>query len=142
MKNGWTYLVAGVTVLVYIIYIAMAVWTFYNLPPIPERVVTKSGQLLLTAQDVLEGKILAQKYGLLDYGSFLGFGGYFGIDYVAYTMKFYVDKVKELRGLSLSDADVKQLMTPQLTAGPPRFLRRLRAPRWSATSSGGPSARR
>ena len=116
MKNGWTYLVAGVTVLVYIIYIAMAVWTFYNLPPIPEKVVTKSGQLLFTAQDVIEGKILAQKYGLLDYGSFLGFGGYFGIDYTAYTMKFYVDKVKELRGLSLSDADVKQLITPQLTA--------------------------
>jgi nitric oxide reductase subunit B len=34
MRNGWTYLVAGVTVLVYIVYIAMAVWTFYNLPPI------------------------------------------------------------------------------------------------------------
>jgi nitric oxide reductase subunit B len=116
MKNGWTYLVAGVTVLVYIIYIAMAVWTFYNLPPIPEKVVTKSGQLLFTAQDVIEGKILAQKYGLLDYGSFLGFGGYFGIDYTAYTLKFYVDKIKELRGLSLSDADVKQLITPQLTA--------------------------
>jgi hypothetical protein len=43
MRNGWTYLVAGVTVLVYIVYIAMAVWTFYNLPPIPEKVVTKSG---------------------------------------------------------------------------------------------------
>ena len=59
---------------------------------------------------------MAQKYGLLDYGSFLGFGGYFGIDYTAYNLKFYVDKIKELRGLSLSDADVKQLITPQLTA--------------------------
>jgi len=36
MRNG-SYLVAGVTVLVYIVYIAMAVWTFYNLPPIPRR---------------------------------------------------------------------------------------------------------
>ena len=54
--------------------------------------VTKSGQLLFTAQDVIEGKVLAQKYGFLDYGSFLGFGGYFGIDYTAYTMKFYVDQ--------------------------------------------------
>jgi nitric oxide reductase subunit B len=79
-------------------------------------VVTKSGQLLFTAQDVIEGKVLAQKYGLLDHGSYLGFGGYFGIDYTAYALKFYVDKVKELRGLSMSDADLKQLMTPQLTA--------------------------
>jgi len=101
MRNGWAYLVAGVTVLVYIVYIAVAVWTFYNLPPIPEKVVTKSGQLLFTAEGVIEGKVLAQKYGLLDYGLFLGFGGYFGIDYTAYTLKFYVDKVKELRGLSV-----------------------------------------
>ncbi len=112
MKNGWTYLVAGVTVLVYVVYIGMAVWTFYNLPPIPEKVVTKSGQTLFTAQDVIDGKILAQKYGLLDYGSFLGFGGYFGVDYTAYTLKFYVDKVKEIRGLALSDAEVKQLLMP------------------------------
>jgi nitric oxide reductase large subunit len=65
---------------------------FLQLPPIPQQVVTKSGQLLFTAQDVIEGKVLAQKYGFLDYGSFLGFGGYFGIDYTAYTMKFYVDQ--------------------------------------------------
>jgi len=32
MRNGRTCLVAGVTVLVYIVYIAMAVWTFYNHP--------------------------------------------------------------------------------------------------------------
>jgi nitric oxide reductase subunit B len=63
MKNGWTYLVAGVTVLVYIIYIAMAVWTFYSLPPIPETVVTKSNQLLFTAQDVIESKILTRDTG-------------------------------------------------------------------------------
>jgi len=116
MRNGWTYLVAAVTALVYVVYIAMAIWTFYNLPPIPEKVVTKSGQILFTAQDVVEGKVLAQKYGLLDYGSFLGFGGYFGIDYTAYTLKFYVDKVRELRGLSFSDAGVKQLITPQFTS--------------------------
>jgi nitric oxide reductase large subunit len=63
MRNGWTYLVAGVTVLVYIIYIAMAVWTFLQ-PAAHIRVVTESGQLLFTAQDVIEGKVLAQKYGL------------------------------------------------------------------------------
>ncbi|AET32196.1 nitric-oxide reductase large subunit [Pyrobaculum ferrireducens] len=115
MKNGWTYLVLAATVLVYVVYIAMAVWTFYNLPPIPERVVTKSGQLLFTAQDVIEGKVLAQRYGLLDYGSFLGFGGYFGIDYTAYTMKFYVDKIGQLRGTTLAP-EIKRLMTPELSA--------------------------
>ena len=99
MKNG-SNLVAGVALLVYIIYIATAVWTFYSLLPIPEKVVTKSGQLFFSAEGVM-GKILAQIYGLVDYGSFLGFGGYFGIDYTAYAMKFYVDKVNGLRDPSL-----------------------------------------
>ncbi|WP_333639099.1 nitric-oxide reductase large subunit [Pyrobaculum aerophilum] len=115
MKNGWTYFVLAATVLVYVVYIAMAVWTFYNLPPIPERVVTKSGELLFTAQDIIEGKTLAQKYGLLDYGSFLGFGGYFGIDYTAYTMKFFVDKIGQLKGTALA-SEIKHLMTPQFSA--------------------------
>jgi nitric oxide reductase subunit B len=97
MKNG-SNLAAGVTLLVYTIYIAVAVWTFYSLLPIPEKVVTKSGQLLFTAEGVI-GKILAQIYGLLDCGSFLGFGGYMGVVYTSYTMKLYVDKINGLRDL-------------------------------------------
>lgn len=121
MKNGWTYLVLAATVFVYVVYLAMAVWTFYNLPPIPDRVETKSGVLLFTGQDVIEGKYLVQKYGLLDYGSFLGFGGYFGIDYVAYTMKFYADKVAQLRGVAFSPEtapQIKSLLTPRFEAPP------------------------
>ncbi|ABO09324.1 nitric-oxide reductase large subunit [Pyrobaculum calidifontis] len=119
MRNGWSLLVLGVTVLVYVVYLAMAVWTFYNMPPIPDKVVTKSGAVLFTGNDVIEGKRLAQKYGLLDYGSFLGFGGYFGIDYVAYTMKIYADKIANLRGAAFED--VRRLMTPRVEAPPYAF---------------------
>ncbi|MFN3803857.1 MAG: cbb3-type cytochrome c oxidase subunit I [Pyrobaculum sp.] len=116
MKNGWTYLVLAATVFVYVVYIAMAVWTFFNMPPIPERVETAGGKLLFTGRDVVEGKILAQKYGLLDYGSFLGFGGYFGIDYTAYTMKIYVEKVAKMRGVEFTPeaaTQVRRLLTPR-----------------------------
>ena len=84
--RDWGTWVLIAAILVYVTYFAMAYYTFTHIPPIPERVVTESGRVLFTGDDVIEGKILAQKYGILDYGSFLGFGGYFGIDYTAYTL--------------------------------------------------------
>ncbi|MCE4620637.1 MAG: nitric-oxide reductase large subunit [Desulfurococcales archaeon] len=86
--NGWAKLVLAVAILVYVFYFAAAAYTFANLPPIPEKVVTTDGQILFTKDDIIKGKYLVQRYGIQDYGSVLGFGGYFGTDYTAYTLKF------------------------------------------------------
>ncbi len=86
LQSKWTLWVLIAAIFVYVVYFAMAYYTFTHMPPIPEEVVTSNGRLLFTGGDIVEGKILAQKYGLLDYGSFLGFGGYFGMDYTAYTL--------------------------------------------------------
>lgn len=102
-NSVWTKIVLATAILVYVIYLGLAVYTYYHLPPIPEKVVTQSGEVLFTKQDVIEGKYLVQKYGLLDYGSFLGFGGYFGIEYVAYTA--------EILNQSLG-ADASKLIKP------------------------------
>ncbi len=83
--NGWARLVLVAAIVVYILYFAGALYTFNSLPPLPDRVETLNGTLLFTKQDIVEGKKLVQRYGLQDYGSFLGFGGYFGVDYTAYT---------------------------------------------------------
>ncbi|ALL01353.1 putative nitric oxide reductase, cytochrome b subunit [Pyrodictium delaneyi] len=95
MKNGFTKLVLVAAILVYIVYGVMAFYTFQNLPPIPDKVVTETGELLFTGQDVVDGKVLVQRYGLQDYGSFLGFGGYFGMDYTAYTLHILAETAKE-----------------------------------------------
>ena len=102
--NGWTRLVLATAILVYIIYFAAAAYTFTHLPPMPDQVVTQDGQTLFTKQDIVEGKWLVQRYGIQDYGSVLGFGGYFGIDYTAYSLKF-IQSEREALGLASPGGD-------------------------------------
>ncbi|MEM4313597.1 MAG: hypothetical protein QXH95_06050 [Thermoplasmata archaeon] len=85
-KSKWPIIFLIVTVLVYLIYLLMSAYTFTNLPPIPDKLVTSDGKILFTSQEIIQGKYLFQKYGLMDYGSVLGFGGYFGIDFTSYTL--------------------------------------------------------
>ncbi len=89
--NGWSLLVLTAAILVYLIYFAGAWYTYEHLPPIPDEVRTQDGEVLFTGNDVVEGKWLVQRYGLQDYGSILGFGGYFGMDYTSYLTKMIAD---------------------------------------------------
>ena len=92
-RNGWAKLVLAVAIAVYLIYFAAAAYTFENLPPVPDQVETLDGKVLFTGKDIVDGKHLVQRYGLQDYGSILGFGGYFGVDYTAYSLKFIKDDI-------------------------------------------------
>ena len=46
----------------------MSAYTFTNLPPRPDKLVTSDGKILFTSQEIIQGKYLFQKYGLMDYG--------------------------------------------------------------------------
>ncbi len=52
-----------------------------EVPPIPERVVTASGETLYTYDDVVNGKVMFQQFDLMDYGTLLGMGAYLGPDF-------------------------------------------------------------
>mgnify|MGYP001770633649 FL=1 len=94
MPNGksiWPTVVLAVTIFVYAAYAVMAYYTFTHIPPIPSEVVTPNGTVLFTGEDVIKGKYYFQKYGLMDYGSVLGMGGYFGIDFTSYTLRILED---------------------------------------------------
>ncbi len=54
-----------------------------EVPPIPEQVVSRSGDLLYTGDDVVAGKALFQQFDLMDYGTLLGMGAYLGPDFSA-----------------------------------------------------------
>ncbi|MER3547289.1 MAG: nitric oxide reductase, partial [Rhodanobacteraceae bacterium] len=57
--------------------------TYERAPPQPDRLVTRSGTVLFTADDVVNGKAGFQKADLMDYGSLYGMGSYYGEDYTA-----------------------------------------------------------
>jgi nitric oxide reductase subunit B len=98
-KSKWPMIVAISTVVVYVIWIAMSFYTFSNLPPVPDKVVTSDGQTIFTSNEITSGKYLYQKYGLADYGSVLGFGGYFGIDFTSYTIQLDENYIAERLGI-------------------------------------------
>ncbi len=61
----------------------VTVKTYKGAPPIPERVVNSSGQLLLTEADIQGGQDVFFKYALMEHGTLWGHGAYLGPDYTA-----------------------------------------------------------
>jgi nitric oxide reductase subunit B len=62
-------------------YLALRVYEDHA--PIPDRVVTDSGDLVCTGADILHGQEAFLTYGLMEYGSIYGHGAYLGPDFTA-----------------------------------------------------------
>jgi nitric oxide reductase subunit B len=65
------------------ILILIAVLAYRDAPPIPDKVVSASGEALLTGQDILAGQEVFLKYGLMENGTVWGHGAYLGPDFAA-----------------------------------------------------------
>ncbi len=52
-----------------------------EVPPLPKEVVSASGEVLYTYDDLVNGKGMFQQFDLMDYGSMLGMGAYLGPDF-------------------------------------------------------------
>lgn len=57
--------------------------TYQLAPPLPQKIYSSDGQILMTESDITAGKAGFQKADLMDYGSLYGMGSYFGEDYTA-----------------------------------------------------------
>lgn len=57
--------------------------TYQLAPPLPQKFVSSTNQILMTDRDVTAGKAGFQRADLMDYGSLYGMGSYFGEDYTA-----------------------------------------------------------
>src|SRR6516225_5753623 len=68
----------GFTVLGLLAYLAYA-----EQPPIPARVLSERGNTIFTRQDVFDGRLVFQRYGLMEYGTIYGHGAYLGPDFTA-----------------------------------------------------------
>jgi nitric oxide reductase subunit B len=56
---------------------------YEDAPPIPDKVVTTSGQQVLSGEDILAGQQVFLKYGLMENGTIWGHGAYLGPDFSA-----------------------------------------------------------
>lgn len=66
-----------------------------EVPPIPKNVVSQSGEVLYTYDDVIAGKEFFQQFDLMDWGTMLGMGAYMGpdftTDFLHYRAEFLYD---------------------------------------------------
>lgn len=63
--------------------IIIAVRSYQDAPPIPEKVLDPSGQVVFSGEDVLQGQQIFLKYGLMENGTIWGHGAYLGPDFSA-----------------------------------------------------------
>ena len=58
----------------------------HSVPPYPEEVVGPQGKVLFTAEDILAGQDIYQRYGLMDHGSVWGHGSQRGAEFSAVSL--------------------------------------------------------
>jgi nitric oxide reductase subunit B len=71
-------------------------WLAYQeAPPIPDEIEGPDGQTVLTGEEIRDGKKTFQKNGLMNHGSILGNGAYYGADYTADALNLKVEHMRE-----------------------------------------------
>jgi len=87
MSKKGLYTVFWVTAIVMVVaLIGFTSLLVKEVPPIPQKVVSSSGSILYTYDDVVAGKGYFQEFDLMDYGTMLGMGAYLGPDFTEETM--------------------------------------------------------
>ncbi len=79
----WRWAVVLVAWVGFGILIFIACRAYVDAPPIPERVVDRSGRTIFTGEEIRKGQQVFLKHGLMENGSIWGHGGYLGPDFSA-----------------------------------------------------------
>ncbi len=83
LSPWWRNAVILIMVFGFSILLWLAARTYVDAPPIPEQVVSASGEMIFTGADILAGQEVFLKYGLMENGSIWGHGAYLGPDFSA-----------------------------------------------------------
>ena len=82
--SGWWRLGVIVVFLAgFSILIMLSAGSYQKAPPVPEKVVDPSGEIVFSGEDIRAGQQVFLKYGLMENGSLWGHGAYLGPDFSA-----------------------------------------------------------
>ncbi|MBO0884704.1 MAG: nitric-oxide reductase large subunit, partial [Mycobacterium sp.] len=93
--RAWIQGVALVMIFGFLVLGILVYRTYTASMPLPDKVVSQSGRLLFTDEDITRGQELYQARGLMEYGSVLGHGAYLGPDYTAEYLRMATDDVAD-----------------------------------------------
>ncbi|WP_416841292.1 nitric-oxide reductase large subunit [Haloferax sp. DFSO52] len=74
---------------------AGAWFAYQEAPPIPDEVVGPDGDVVVSGEEIRHGKTVFQKNGLMNHGSILGNGAYYGSDFTADALELKVQFMRE-----------------------------------------------
>ena len=88
-------ILAGIFVVNLVVMGAGAWYTYEQAPAVPDEIVGPDGEQIATAEEIQTGKAVFQSNGLMDFGSLLGEGAYYGDDYTADALAQKRDYMRE-----------------------------------------------
>ncbi len=96
LSPWWRSSVILILVIGFSILLWLAVKTYHDAPPIPDKVVSTRGETVFTGADILAGQEVFLKYGLMENGSIWGHGAYIGPDFSAEYLHTLTLDAKEM----------------------------------------------
>jgi nitric oxide reductase subunit B len=77
--SHWWGQVAILTFIVGFVVLGIMAYKVYTQhPPVPEKVVSETGEVVFTGPDIFAGQQVFRKYGLMQHGTIFGHGAYLG----------------------------------------------------------------
>ncbi|WP_105995427.1 nitric-oxide reductase large subunit [Staphylococcus agnetis] len=104
---------------------------FENEAPRPTKVVDENGKTLISKAELISGQAIYEKYGLTDYGSYLGNGSYLGPDYTAETLHQYIQGMHHYYAQTLHHKSFKNLTQMQQAGIEDKVRKEIRINRYS-----------
>ncbi|MFB6086169.1 MAG: nitric-oxide reductase large subunit [Halodesulfurarchaeum sp.] len=108
-------ILAGIFVLNLVVMGLGAWYTYESAPAIPEDVVGPEGQTIATGEQIQAGKVTLQSNGLMDFGSVLGEGSYYGEDFTADALALKRDFMGQYYAQQRYDTAYSNLAPAQVT---------------------------
>lgn len=113
ISKAWVQGVALVMVFGFLVMGILAYRTYTDGMPQPKQVVTESGEVVFTGEQITNGQQIFLRRGLQQYGSVLGHGGYLGPDYTAEYLRLSSEFITDLlrtNGVAEPTVAVKEML--------------------------------
>ncbi|HDK3756362.1 TPA: cbb3-type cytochrome c oxidase subunit I [Staphylococcus aureus] len=120
-----------ILVIVFSILLVGGWYIFKNEAPRPTKIVDQQGHTLVTNGELISGQAIYEKYGLTDYGSYLGNGSYLGPDYTAEALHHYLIGMRKYYAQDIYHKQLHKLNHVEIAVVKDKVMKEIRINRYS-----------
>lgn len=134
MQSSYKHLVKVLLTILVIVFSILLVggwYIFKNEAPRPTKIVDQQGHTLVTKGELISGQAIYEKYGLTDYGSYLGNGSYLGPDYTAEALHHYLIGMRKYYAQDIYHKQLHKLNHVEIAVVKDKVMKEIRINRYS-----------